>query len=214
MRQKQILRSLLVVVVPLLTGAAATPWPFADEVEEIAPWTSFDEANLAKRAMSPAPRCNGDVKLAVVTRSGFRPQCLANLQASLAAQVGVTFVQVISNDAGRDGRKSILEQTKRRGNLGDVKVVDVDRYLFNKGLKNKCYTTKYLEGLYAQVPPDSWIITLDDDARLARTPASKKNHPRTTRIVSSSILEDVQGNKWHFPVTFPSLVRFFFERFL
>jgi len=156
----------LVVVLPLWV-VGATVSPFA-EVEELEPW-SFDAANVAKRAMSSSSvrgTEGDDVRLTVVTRSGFRPQCLANLRASLAAQVGVSFVHLISNDAGPEGRAAIDEQIGERRSTSTTSVVDVDRYDFNRGPGNKCYSTKYLKVLYRLAPANSWIVTLDDDARL------------------------------------------------
>jgi len=116
--------------------------------------------NLDNKAILPS--------ITVVTRSGFRPQCLANLQASLGAQRGVQggFLQIISNDAEKPGW-TFVSTYQQFGNSSHhrIRLLNLKRenYYTSKG---RCHSTKYLQSLYAMVPKNSWIVTLDDDARL------------------------------------------------
>ena len=153
---------LLLVVV----AAQQVSPPFL-EVEEIPAW-EFDSVNARKRqdhGLKEDLRNASLPLITVVTRSGFRPRCLANLQASLAAQRGVDFLQIISNDAGPAGRAALELHVPRAKHT--MKIVDLDRSDFlGRHSSNKCYSTKYLRKLYSLAPADSWIVTLDDDARL------------------------------------------------
>ena len=151
----------------MMVASASLPEFF--ERPELEPWR-YSAMNAEPRRWTPELTENWtDGKgpfLTIATRSGFRPECLSNLMASLAAQKGVQFLQFVSNDAGVPGRAAIeghiFYGTGNRS-MHDIRIVDVDRSKFKNG---KCYSTKYLKVLYALAPDDSWIVTLDDDARL------------------------------------------------
>jgi len=100
----------------------------------------------------------------IVTRSGFRPACLNNLQASLAAQSTSEFRQIVSNDADRHGLR-LLEEHRAKARHA-LEIVDLDRRRFWTKGRVQCASSRYLNTLYERVPRDSWIMTLDDDSRL------------------------------------------------
>lgn len=110
------------------------------------------------RSVRDGPRSES-TKLTIVTRSGFRPHCLSNLQASLAGQRNVHFQQVISNDAGEPGRDAVKAYEK----FHPIKIIDMQ---VPKTKSKHCYSSTYLNRLYKHVHRDHWIMTLDDDARL------------------------------------------------
>lgn len=105
-------------------------------------------------------------QITVVTRSSFRPRCFSKLQASLRAQSGVVggFTWIISNDAGSDGHTYLREATKNWSSH-EIRIVDIDHDHFYK-LHNRCASSQYLNTLYTHVSDNSWIVTIDDDARL------------------------------------------------
>lgn len=125
-------------------------------------WVADFELNEYNKLRRESFKSIGDgpasesTKLTIVTRSGFRPHCLSNLQASLAGQQNVRFQQVISNDAGKPGRDAV----KAHGNM---KIIDMH---VPKTKSKHCYSSTYLNRLYKHVHHDHWIMTLDDDARL------------------------------------------------
>jgi len=106
--------------------------------------------------------------ITIVTRSGFRPSCLNNLQASIAAQNVSNVLQIVSNDARRRGR-TFLEDHQQRSKH-EFRIVDLDRSQFwaEDSTEVQCASSKYLNLLYREVPKDSWVMTLDDDSRLVR----------------------------------------------